>query len=357
MRQLAHKLTYPVFLIDDLSELLSWIKEQPFSGIRILADENTAQFCVPKFHRKFADNEQFKIISGEHNKTLEACVPVWTWLGDTLTSRNHCLLNVGGGVVGDLGGFVAATFKRGVPFIQIPTTLLAMVDASVGGKVGIDFRHYKNQIGAFAHPKSVFIFPGFLETLPIRELRAGLAEIIKHHLIADKDAFFNLIETPEEKINIIQLIEHSIETKAFIVLQDEQEQSIRKVLNLGHTVGHALESYFLAHHPEQSLLHGEAVAVGIIAEAYLAYVMKLISPTELDNIVSLILRYFVIPVWQSFEDEDIIQLMYHDKKNKSHTILFVLLDGLGKARIDIPVEKWLIMESLRFAQSLRESEQ
>ena len=240
----------------------------------ILCDTNTKKYCLPLVEETFAGRVKLDVIEigiGEVNKNIETVCDVWKSLLDLGLDRNSVIINLGGGVVTDLGGFAASTFNRGIDFINVPTTLLSQVDASVGAKTGIDFEGSKNQIGTFTNPKAVFIYEEFLNTLPPKEKLSGFAEVIKHALICDK-VYWQQISSNGlyDNQNLATLIERSITIKQQIVQQDPLEQNIRKLLNFGHTIGHALESFSLQN-DDTPLLHGECVAVGMICEAYIYY--------------------------------------------------------------------------------------
>jgi 3-dehydroquinate synthase len=254
------------------------------------------------------------------------------------------MINLGGGVITDIGGFVASTYKRGIDFINVPTTLLAMVDASVGGKTGVDLGSLKNQIGVINEPKSVIVISKFLETLPSNQMRSGLAEMLKHGLIYDKtywDKLKHLNNLNTDDLDI--LIKQSIEIKNEIVSQDLKENGIRKALNFGHTLGHAIESYFLESEDKKQLLHGEAIAIGMILESYLSYKLELISKDSYAEI-----KYIITDIFEkiSFNESDIqkiLDLLIFDKKNEFGNIQFTLLNKIGESKINQTVDKSLIL--------------
>lgn len=332
---------------DALKALPELLQNRAFSKVAVLVDENTQHHCYPILKPYLPEHELIRVQSGEENKTLETCAYIWQRMTELNLDRWSVLVNLGGGVIGDMGGFCAAVFKRGIFFVQVPTTLLAQVDASVGGKTGIDFKGYKNHIGVYQEPQAVFINPDFLQTLPQRQLKSGYAEIIKHWLIADANKFaeqrhIGLFTTEWES-----LIRHSVSIKARVVEQDPLEGGYRKVLNFGHTVGHAVESYLLER-PERALLHGEAVAVGMFCEAWISRKHELLQPEELDKVET-----FLVSVYEKVHltEEDIqviAQLALQDKKNTRSTINCTLLQGIGKAVFDQPVTVQEIIESLRY---------
>ncbi|MBI4930665.1 MAG: 3-dehydroquinate synthase [Bacteroidetes bacterium] len=331
---------------DSLSELNNFISEKKYSSVFVLVDENTKRHCLKKLSLDNCQLSIIKIKSGEKNKTTYTCEKIWKELSKQNADRKSLLINLGGGMITDIGGFSASTYKRGIDFINIPTTLLAQVDASVGGKTGIDFSNFKNQIGTFAFPKAVFIDPDFLKTLAKRELVSGFAEVIKHGLIADRDYWKQIhassptLLLKEKGVNIIF---HSIEIKNKIVSADPYENGLRKTLNFGHTIGHAIESASLK--TKKSLLHGEAIAIGMICEAYLSRKILGLKSEELDEIISFIISVFK-PNQIKFSIKNLIGLMKQDKKNKDSEINFTLLSSIGKAEINNSCPENLIEESI-----------
>ncbi len=320
----------------DAAQLLSdFLCQQSFSSVAVLADENTARDCLPKLAPLLSDFSASTIVipSGERHKNIQTCEEIWQKMIATSLDRHSLLLNVGGGVVGDMGGFCAATFKRGMAFVQIPTTLLAQVDASVGGKLGIDFGGVKNAVGVFQSPRAVVIDVDFLHTLPQRELRSGFAEIVKHTLIADKNSWNELQMLENITVEGLQkYILPSLLIKKNIVEADPFERNIRKALNFGHTVGHALESYFLA--GESPLLHGEAVAAGMVVEARLSHRLCGLHAQELAAIEAFISKIFpgIKVVEQDFTP--LLALMQQDKKNEQLAINFSLIAAIGQPSIN-----------------------
>ncbi|MCB2377630.1 3-dehydroquinate synthase [Hymenobacter sp. BT635] len=333
-------------------EQLQHLLRQPAVGqVFVLTDSNTVRNCYPLLQRYLPDHTLVEIPAGEEFKTLASCELVWNQLTEKAADRFAVLVNVGGGVVTDLGGFCAATYKRGIRFIQVPTTLLAQVDASVGGKTGIDFQGFKNQIGVFQEPVSVCIDPTFLATLDARQLKSGYAEVVKHWLIADAAAF----ATQRQEGVLIKdwspIIQDSVATKQQIVEADPLESGLRKVLNFGHTVGHALESYLLLQ-AGREILHGEAVAAGMICESWLSAQRGLLSAAELDSIETFLFSVFEKVQFVTMETDAIAELALQDKKNSGSTINCTLLDGIGKALYDQPITVTEIAESLRYYHRL-----
>jgi 3-dehydroquinate synthase len=338
---------YPIFFNEKVHTALNkHLIEHKYSNIFIIVDSNTNEYCLNHFLPNIETNLTIEIIefeAGEINKNIETCISIWNVLTELGADRKTLVLNLGGGVVTDLGGFVASTFKRGIDFINIPTTLLAMVDASVGGKNGVDLGNLKNQIGVINVPKMVLIDTHYLETLPQNEMRSGLAEMLKHGLIYDKqywNLFSDLSELDMEQLD--QLIHVSVQIKNSIVMQDPTENGIRKALNFGHTLGHAIESYFLENEAKTTLLHGEAIAVGMILESYISKEKKLITAAEYTEIKKGIKAIFEDVTIEENDLEPILELLIHDKKNEYGSVQFALLDGIGKISLNQEVENELI---------------
>jgi len=304
---------------------LSKLDVSGYSKIGILVDENTKEFCLPLLF-DLKKSVIIEIESGEENKNLDTCNLIWKELTKNSFDRNSLLINLGGGVIGDMGGFCASTYKRGIDFIQIPTSLLAMVDASVGGKLGVDFNDLKNQVGLFSNPKSVIINPKFLETLAENELRSGFAEVVKHALIVDKNLWEHLKNNPFQDLDWEEIIETSVQIKNKIVISDPKEKGERKKLNFGHTFGHAIESYYLQ--KGTPILHGEAIFMGIILESELSS----LSVSEKNDIKNYILSNFGLPYTPP--KSDLLNFLRNDKKNKEEKINFSLLNTIGDCTIN-----------------------
>ena len=329
--------------------LAEMLKPSHYSKIFILVDENTSQYCLPHLLNHLATEIEIEIIElevGEIHKNIATCTEVWGALSDLGGDRKSILINLGGGVISDLGGFVACTFKRGIDFINIPTTLLSMVDASIGGKNGVDLGNLKNQIGIIREPKAVIVDTQFLSTLPQNEMRSGLAEMLKHGLIFDKkywDKFKDLKSLNTDNLN--ELIHQSIEIKNEIVCEDLTENGIRKSLNFGHTLGHAIESYFLENDSKTSLLHGEAIAVGMILESFISREKELLTKEEYQEIKYIINDIFERVEFSQIDIEKIIELLIFDKKNEFGKVQFALLDGIGKIKINQESDNELIYKA------------
>lgn len=333
-----------------LIQLEKFLGKKKYSSAFILVDENTHKLCLPLLIANCPSLHQSEIIeidSGEKNKNIEICSQLWNTLSYLKADRNSVFINLGGGVICDMGGFVASTFKRGIDFIHIPTTLLAQVDAAIGGKTGIDSSNIKNEIGLFSEPEAIIIYPNFIDTLEKKQTRSGFAEIIKHGLIADS-IYWKKIK--KEK-NIKNLISESIAIKNQIVQKDFFEKSVRKHLNFGHTIGHAIESYYLTE-SSKPLLHGESIAIGIICESYLSNLKLGLKKNELNEISDFILSVFGKVKINKNAFESLIDWMKHDKKNISKKINCTLLEKIGKAKHDNFISEEEIKKALTFYSEL-----
>lgn len=329
--------------------LTQFFQENSFTQLAVLVDSNTHLFCYPTISQYLPEHTVIEVPSGEQHKNLNTCQTIWKELTQRNFDRHAILLVLGGGVLGDMGGFCAATYKRGISFVLMPTTLLAQVDASVGGKLGIDFENFKNHIGIFQLPLATLVSTTFLTTLPAHELRSGYAEIIKHCLIADR-AMWDVIrknDCPNQDWQL--LIPHSIGIKENITNQDPTEKGLRKTLNFGHTLGHAFETYFLD--SSRPLSHGEAIAMGMIAETYIAQQKGLVAEDELAEVSQYILQIFK-KVTVNFDDHAILQLVLQDKKNKGNTVLMALPKGLGHCMWDVAVSEMEMKEAFAYCRSL-----
>jgi 3-dehydroquinate synthase len=342
--------TYSVDFQDKgYQELSHLIELKKYSKLFVLVDENTLEHCYPKFiQNSKATNpvEIIKITSGEINKNLETCIKVWNAITELGGDRKSLLITLGGGVITDLGGFVASCFKRGIDFVNIPTTLLSMVDASVGGKTGVDLGVLKNQIGLFANPEMVLIDPDYLTTVSEREIKSGIAEIIKYGLTYDIKL---LIEVKNHNINNINdLIFKSIEIKNKVVQQDPRENNIRKILNFGHTLGHAIESFYLESDDKNNLTHGEAIAIGMVCESFLSSKLLGFSFNKVEEVKELILSIYEKTTLLKEDFTAIIELLKHDKKNINGQVNFVLLNDYEDYQLDCKVPIELIESSMEY---------
>lgn len=310
----------------------------------IFVDENTHEYCLEYLITNFLELENAEIILlpvGEENKVMEVCFQVWEALSEYKISRNDLVINLGGGVVSDMGGFIASIYKRGIDFINIPTTLLAMVDASVGGKTGIDLGKYKNQLGLFANPKAIFIDTIFLQTLPFEEKKSALAEMLKHGLIADKEHWQKIAQIELEKINISEIYT-SVNIKNQIILNDPKEANERKKLNFGHTFGHAFEGFLL--HTPSKIAHGHAVALGMICESYLSFKKGLLTEDKLNEILRVLKNQFELIAFIEKDYAELYELMLQDKKNSLQQVRCVLLTDIGSSVVD----QEITFEEIRF---------
>jgi len=345
---------YTIYVGSTLQQLTAILREKSYTQHIVLADTNTAAHCLP--HLNFlASDATFSVITipaGEQYKTIQTCQTIWQELMDRQADRRSVLINLGGGVIGDMGGFCASTFKRGIDFIQVPTTLLAQVDASVGGKLGIDFADIKNSIGLFGNPQAVIADPVFFSTLPPRELRSGLAEIIKHSLIAEAEQWASIRTIDQlDTVDWPTLVAPSVRIKQHIVAQDPFEQGLRKALNFGHTIGHAIESDAL--HSASPLLHGEAIAAGMICESYLSVKQAGLSQAALQEISDIIGRIYTPRAIDERRFPHLLDLMRNDKKNRNRSeINCSLLSGIGTVVVDQAVAENDIITSLQYLNTL-----
>lgn len=332
------------------NELVSALSECEHDKLFVLTDTTTQEMCLPVL-LKFYCMKEAKVITipaSDSHKDIESLMMVWKGLQEGGASRHSCMINLGGGMVTDLGGFAASTFKRGINFINIPTTLLAMVDASVGGKTGINFGGLKNEVGVFNDSKFVILDTEFLKTLDTENICSGYAEMLKHGLISTEAMWEELVSfdlaTPDLKL-LQRMVGDSVKVKERIVEQDPHEKGIRKALNLGHTFGHAFESWALKRKP---ILHGYAVAFGLIPELYLS-VAKTGFPTEkMRQTVTFIKENYGTLNITCDDYDELIELMHHDKKNQNGIINFTMMGGIGDIRINQTASTEEIKEALDF---------
>lgn len=337
-------------LDDNFTDLNNFIDDLKPGKILILVDENTHQYCIPTLLGNMETDIPFEIIeieAGEDLKNIETAVQLWEIFSEFETDRKSLLINLGGGVITDLGGFVASTYKRGIKFINIPTTLLGMCDASIGGKTGIDHQFLKNIVGTFAQPEKIFVYPSFLKTLPFEELRSGFAEMLKHGLIADEKHWNDLISinelTPE---TVSPYIERSMQIKETVVEKDFKEENIRKTLNFGHTIGHAVESLFLK--SGKIIPHGECVAMGMICETKLSLYEGLIDENTSNFIIENLKKFYPDLNISAVSNDEILSLMMNDKKNSAGEIKFSLLNSIGNSVFDYKCSAENINKCLNF---------
>ncbi|QCW99798.1 3-dehydroquinate synthase [Aggregatimonas sangjinii] len=326
------------------------LEKASYSKVFILVDENSHEHCLPILMPAIEAAYDFEVIeieSGEINKNIATCTRVWEVLSGLDADRKSVLINLGGGVITDLGGFVASTYKRGIDFINIPTTLLAMVDASVGGKTGVDLGALKNQVGVISQPQMVLVVSEFLNTLEERQLQSGFAEMLKHGLIRDRN-YWNTLKNGVGADQIDTLIHQSVGIKNEVVLQDPTEQSLRKILNYGHTLGHAVESFFLESAEHELLLHGEAIAIGMVLEGWLSHNLQGLQMDDLTEIKNTFAARYPKIVFSSSDIDGILSLLKFDKKNSHGNINFVLLKGIGNPVIDVQIEENLIRQAFAY---------
>lgn len=342
-----------VFISGNLKQDIALaISECEHDKVFVLTDENTLKHCWPALRNSFTlrKAQLITIPATDANKNLHALSQVWQELSDAKATRHSLLINLGGGMVTDLGGFAASTFKRGIDFINIPTTLLAMVDASVGGKTGINFNGLKNEIGTFHEARFVILSTAFLKTLPHRELLSGYAEMIKHGLISNEKAWAELLNfnlDAPDLTRLQKLLETSYRVKETIVRKDPKEKGIRKALNLGHTFGHAIEAWSFTGN-RTPIEHGYAVAFGLISELYLSCVKTGFPAEKLRQTTSYIRENYGLPDINCHDYDDLIELMRHDKKNQGDRINLTLLGGIGDIRINQTVSEEEIKDALDF---------
>lgn len=348
---------YSIFVGALEDTLPGFLRQLDYSQLLAIVDENTRRYCLPVLEKCLEETVRvIEIPSGERNKNIATCQGIWQEMMEAQAGRDALVLNLGGGVIGDMGGFCAGTFKRGLRFIQIPTTLLSQVDASIGGKLGIDFMQVKNSIGLFQNPQAVFIDPHFLFTLPEREKYSGFAEVLKHSLIADAEQWHKLKGIRSlDSLDWADIIVPSLLIKKRIVEQDPFERGLRKALNFGHTVGHAVEGVALE--TEHPLLHGEAIAIGIIAETYLSQQILGLPEQEVEDIVRYLLDTYELPALSTGNYQAYLELMQNDKKNEGGQINFSLLHPLGQAAVNQSCEAPLIRQSLDFYNQCWQREQ
>ena len=340
---------YSIFFNNDgylkLQELIYKLK---YSNVFVLVDENTEVKCLnvllSKLNQKFS---VIKIKSGEENKNLSTCNYVWNFLNNNNADRKSLLINLGGGVITDMGGFIASTYKRGIDFVNIPTTLLSIIDASIGSKTGVNFNQLKNNIGTFTDPKLVIIDKKYLETLDEKNLKSGYAEIFKHSLISGK-LFVKLLSDPKIIYNH-EIIYNSINVKNNIVLRDREESNLRKSLNFGHTIGHAYES--LKMKKKDKLLHGEAIAAGMIIELYLSHIVLNFPKKTVNECNKHLGLFFKKIKTTDLEIDELFRLMEFDKKNYKNEINFVLLNEVGSFKTDVNVSREKITEAIKYYQN------
>mgnify|MGYP003310150111 CR=1 FL=1 len=347
---MINNIIYSSKISESIEELL---QTKEYDKLFILTDENTLKFAMPLLSdsKKCSEAHVITILADDTNKNLENLSTIWRALVSEGATRKSLLINLGGGMVTDMGGFAAATFKRGIEHINIPTTLLGAVDAAVGGKTGINFEGLKNEIGAFKQPSAVVIDTRFFKTLSKEHLLSGFAEMLKHGLISNTENYNKLISfdiSNPDYDELLSLVADSVSIKENIVEEDPLEKGIRKYLNLGHTSGHAIES--LAMKRNTPVQHGYAVAWGLIGELYLSHVREGFPTDKLRQTIACVKELYGVPVFDCKQYDDLYALMLHDKKNRGTEIRFTLLGGIGDIRIDCTVSHDEIFEMLDFVR-------
>jgi 3-dehydroquinate synthase len=343
-----------IITTDIKTELQAFFEASDYDKLFILTDTNTCEKCYPAIQNipQIQKGAVITVKAGDNHKNIEQLAVIWNFLSSNGASRNSLLINLGGGMITDMGGFAGATFKRGIKTVNIPTTLMASVDAAVGGKTGVNFNGLKNEIGSFYPPERVFIDCNFLSTLDKNNLLSGYAEMIKHALISNEKIYREILhfDLNEELVTanhqLSTLIKDSVAIKERIVEEDPTEKGIRKALNLGHTIGHAIES--LSFRKNTPLLHGHAVAIGLICELYLSYKLCRFPSKKLIRITHYIKEHYPIFFLDCKDYGTLYELMTHDKKNEGGTINFTLLSDIGQVCINQETSEKLIVESLDF---------
>jgi 3-dehydroquinate synthase len=346
--------SYAIYFDNSITELANFVKQGNYSRVFILTDENTGVHCLPIIKQQLDVLDNFDIIevnAGEESKTIDFCIGIWKMLIDFGADRKALMINLGGGVITDMGGFVASTYKRGIDFVQVPTTLLSQVDASVGGKTGVDVDGIKNIIGTFTQPRAVFMNAEFLNTLPDRQILSGLAEMLKHGLIIDAE-YWHQLKTSNLSLPSAQLIHRSVQIKNEVVIEDPHEKGIRKALNFGHTIGHAVETYSLLNDADP-LSHGEAIAIGMICEAWLSNCKAGLPDNELVEITEVLNGLY--PKYDINESifPTLLEHMLKDKKNQNGKINCTLLKRIGQYSIDNICTADELSNSLRYYTGLK----
>jgi 3-dehydroquinate synthase len=330
---------YPIHFDDLRTSGISQLIEKNARNAKriILTDANTHRLCLPKLMnciKALQDASVIQVHEGENHKNIDTCSKVWETLIALEADRNAILINLGGGVITDMGGFIAGTYKRGIKYINIPTTLLSQVDASVGSKVAVDLKNLKNQIGLFYDPLAVYIDAGFLSTLSKREMINGYAEMLKHAILDSDEHLAEIMMFPLHDLSILNdLVRRSVEFKHQVVQADPLEKGVRKILNFGHTVGHALETFSMENDRKQ-LKHGEAIAIGMICELHLSHEVLRFPIRKIEQISEFIMGVYPKFQYERTDIPRIVQLMRSDKKNAEGKINFSLLHNIGRPSFD-----------------------
>ncbi|MEZ5014690.1 MAG: 3-dehydroquinate synthase [Chitinophagales bacterium] len=344
-----------IIYTNELPEVAQYVSdicaEKQYTRVFILMDTHTGKVCYPGIRDSLPPHTCITVPAGEAEKQIHTCTLIWDALAKGKADRKSVLINLGGGVIGDMGGFAASTYMRGIDFIHIPTTLLAQVDASVGGKVAVDMHGLKNLIGVFREPVAVILSAQFLKTLPAEHMRSGFAEMLKHGIIADATLWHQLLQTDPLHTDLLPWIRRSVAIKEEIVQADPTEKGLRKILNYGHSIGHAIETYSLLHdaHP---LLHGEAIAIGMICEAWIAGTTGILSLPEMEEIIDALFSIFEKYHFADNAIDEIPDNLKHDKKNAGGHLMFSLPDHIGHCLYDQQVSTEMAMASLTFYAGL-----
>jgi len=344
---IVHASNYHIYVDESYDKLNDIVDSMNPSRVFVFVDSNTEELCLARLKEKLnSDFLSIRIPAGEKYKTIQVCNGLWESLIKNGADRKSLIINLGGGVIGDMGGFVAGTYMRGIKFIQAPTTLLSQVDASVGGKLGIDFLGYKNMVGLFLEPEAVWIDTTYLKTLPVRELKSGFAEVIKHALIRSRALWLKINSSSFDISDIewTRIVTDNIEIKNFVVKQDYKELGLRKTLNFGHTVGHAIESHFLS--TEKPLTHGEAIIIGMHCESSISFLLGHLKEDELKTIHHYLDSFYKAKIDIKSISQSLLEAMLLDKKNVNGNKRFTLLKSIGTAIFDIEVKDEVIIEAL-----------
>lgn len=343
---------YTIWIDQNLESLAYFLLEKKYTSTFVLVDENTKKYCLPKL--TIGNFHLIEIPSGETHKNIESCGIIWDTLLKKGADRKSVFINLGGGVIGDMGGFAASCYKRGMDFINIPTTLLSQVDASIGGKLAIDYQFAKNLIGLFKDPTAVFISSIFFETLSENQFKNGWAEIFKHALIYDPYLWDKIKDLNDlNSIDIKPIVINNLKIKKAVVEVDPFEKDLRKILNFGHTIGHAIESISIEK-DKIPLLHGEAIAIGMLCESYLSYKMKQLPLSDLTTICKTLQYHFKKYDLTKLDLDEVWEIMTHDKKNEQGKVLCVLLEKIGKPVWDIPLQKSDLVAAFNYYNELYE---
>lgn len=343
----------PVHFKNFAEELSGLLSKRKYSSVFILVDDQTVNYCLPVLFQEVPALQSARVIeifSGEGFKNLETVEQVWESLTTWHADRRALLINLGGGMVCDLGGFAAGTYKRGIDFIHVPTTLLSQVDAAYGGKQGIDFNHFKNQVGIFCNPAAIFVHTDFLKTLPQVQITNGFAEVVKHGLLSG-GKFWKQLQLLDDlsSVSWSKIVKESAAIKISVVKQDPFERGLRKILNLGHTIGHAIESKLLSRGGDT--LHGFCIAAGMIGELYLSWQLCGLPEKKMKEAVSFIARHFPQPDLDPSLDDELLDLMKQDKKSSHGRVQFALLKKIGMPVIGVEAEDQVIRKALDYIRS------